>query len=87
METAWSNLLRRYGGAGLVHVLELLGGVGLKGRLAREALVHDGAQGPEVRLGVVLLTHDHLGGHVHRGTAQGGRHNAISEEAGEPKVS
>ena len=59
---------------------------GLKRRSSVEALVHDGAEGPEVGLGVVLQAHDDLGGHVHRGTAERGRHVAVLQKAGESEV-
>ena len=45
----------------LVEVLEGLGCLGLEGGLPGQALEHDGAETPEVGLGVVLQGHDHLG--------------------------
>ena len=49
-------------GVPLVELLQSLRGLGLEGGLASEALEDDGAQGPQVRAGVILQGHDHLGG-------------------------
>ena len=80
------NSLGREVGRLLVEVLERVGRVGVERRLPREALVEDGAQGPEVGLGGVGRVHDDLWGHVHGGSAQGAAHLAVLEEAGEAEV-
>ena len=67
-------------------MLECLGRGGLERRPPVQTLVDDGAQAPQVRLGVVLERHDHLGGHVHGGSAEGGSHVAVLQEAGKPEV-
>ena len=58
----------------------------MEGSLPSETLEDDGAEGPEVGLGVVLQGHDDLGRHVHRGPAQGGRHHAVLQESRETKI-
>lgn len=70
----------------LIKLLQGLRCLGLERRSAREALEHDGADAPEVGLGVVLEGHDHLGRHVHWRPAERGRHHAVLEESREAEV-
>ena len=67
-------------------MLEGLRGLSLKGSFARQALKDDGAKAPQVRLGVVLQGHDHLGRHVHGGPAEGRRHDTVLQESGETEI-
>jgi hypothetical protein len=67
-------------------LFQSLWGLGLEGSLASETLEHDGAEGPEVGLGVILQRHDDLWGHIHGAAAQSGRHHTVLQEPSKAKI-
>lgn len=70
----------------LVELLQCLRSLRLKRRLARQTLIHDRADGPQIRFAVVLQRSNHLGRHVHRRAAQRPGHHTVREKPRETEI-
>ena len=70
----------------LVVLFQCLWRLCLEGRLARQTLIHDRTDGPEIGFAIVLQRSNHFWRHVHRRTAQCSCHDTIGQEPRESKI-